>query len=1126
MSKSRSKSIDSTSSSKEDEDESSVPSSVPSPVPSPVPEVGNFIDFSQYTADDLEKMIEGEGALSYDAACVRKKSNWGKTSGVYVFDTENFSAETLRNDMPEYSPKLHALIENINALDTADKKKHGKTFKHFLFSDLKSSSSGAKLLTSALIANGIQLGYTAKPKKQNNANKKNKGYEKIELLPEAKGSSKDTVFLLTSTTVYDQNITVAMKKTLLSKFNQRPENIHGELARFIVMDSGFKEGIDLFDIKYIHIFEPSVVPADQKQVIGRGTRTCGQKGLAFHPTKGWPLHVFVYDLSIPEPLQGSLLGAKTTMELYMKAMNLDIRLSHFANELEKVSVLGAVDYELNKTIHSFSISGDSAGPDTENVYGGERVGKQGGAKRKLVIRKDEPMIIVNNELALVLRRPNHEDMTKQIRQDFSQYTWKDIKMENLCESESKSKSENKTKGGQRSQSMQYTPTQDFIRNYFTPTNPVKGMLLWHGTGTGKTCCAIATTASFEREGYTILWVTRTTLKQDIWKNMFDQVCNERIADDMEYRGLTIPDEQAKRMKLLSKSWRIRPMSYKQFSNLVAQKNALYKTLVKINGEADPLRKTLLIIDEAHKLYGGADLSSIERPDMDALRRAITNSYEISGRDSVKLLLMTATPITVNPMELIQLVNLCKPMREKMPEDFSNFSEAYLDEEGKFTEDGRTRYLDDIAGHISYLNREKDARQFAQPILQHIHVPVIRDIESAKRFDNKLVRSYLNSEIGDLKSQVLEKNKELQTELDEVVVKEFDYLYDVCENYDGDKRAMKQCKQTVKENIRELVAEAKSLVQSIRDDIKEIRGKIRNRALFKKDTMAKIKENMDTYEDDYVRYKGTLFSTLKDKCSIKINGQSPLAEQVKQHDAIIKYDEQIRKYNQDIENLQLRLKQNMEIYKQRITFLKGILKKDLSDLERSVIKSTVQDERKKYKKLTKATRKDILAATADIRKSIKSVTKKRKVLYNKIKKTVRARVKLERKEEKSVERAEKKLRKTLRKQGDYADKIKDAKLNILVDKYKDRIDEQLEKGLAESAQKVLDIETKKKEEKERRNTKKAEEKEKAKAMKKEARATKKAEKEKAKAEEKEKAKAEKKALREREKEARKTKKITP
>jgi len=94
----------------------------------------------------------------------------------------------------------------------------------------------------------------------------------------------------------------------------------------------------------------------------------------------------------------------------------------------------------------------------------------------------------------------------------------------------------------------------------------------------------------------------------------------------------------------------------------------------------------LIIDEAHKLYGGGDLSSIERPDMNELERALTNSYEISGRDSVKLLLMTATPMTLDPMELIKLINLCKPMNEKMPGDFATFSDAYLDADGKFTDE--------------------------------------------------------------------------------------------------------------------------------------------------------------------------------------------------------------------------------------------------------------------------------------------------------------------------------------------------------------------------------------------------------------------------------------------------------
>ena len=67
---------------------------------------------------------------------------------------------------------------------------------------------------------------------------------------------------------------------------------------------------------------------------------------------------------------------------------------------------------------------------------------------------------------------------------------------------------------------------------------------------------------------------------------------------------------------------------------------------------------LVIIDEAHKLYGG-DLKSIEKPDTDIMEKLIRNSYKKSGANSCKLLLMTATPVTNNPLELFSLTNLFK-----------------------------------------------------------------------------------------------------------------------------------------------------------------------------------------------------------------------------------------------------------------------------------------------------------------------------------------------------------------------------------------------------------------------------------------------------------------------------------
>jgi hypothetical protein len=181
-------------------------------------------------------------------------------------------------------------------------------------------------------------------------------YGKIEFLDtQVLNLSKgNNFYLLSSVSVYEQPITVAMKKNILKKFNERPSNIYGDHARIIIMDSGFKEGIDLFDIKYVHIFEPQTTIADQKQVIGRGTRTCGQKGLQFHPTQGWPLHVFIYDITIPEPMKPMMLGAATAFELYLNALGIDLRLFTFQSDLERTTIIGSVDYELNQAIHSFS----------------------------------------------------------------------------------------------------------------------------------------------------------------------------------------------------------------------------------------------------------------------------------------------------------------------------------------------------------------------------------------------------------------------------------------------------------------------------------------------------------------------------------------------------------------------------------------------------------------------------------------------------------------------------------------------------------------------------------------------------------------------------------------------------
>ena len=1426
------------------------------------------------SVDDLEKLLTEESVIKYNHTCVRKKSNISKSYPKYRFDSLNFAPDELLNDIPNVSPKLKKLLDTIEKLDKRDKEKDGVLYKHFIFSDLKSSSAGAKLLASAMIATGYTLGYDAPKNKNAVANKrsankrsdnkrreegeeidndsesasededefeggaKQKNYGKIALLDDAalKKTKNNNFLLLASSGVFEQPIGVGLKRDMLNKFNQRPENIHGEHARFMVMDSGFKEGIDLFDIKYIHMFEPSIFMSDQKQVIGRGTRTCGQKGLNFHPTRGWPLHVFVYDLEIPEKFRASFIDTKSAIDLYLKAMNLDVRLLHFAHDLEQITVVGSVDYDLNKNVHSFSIPNDDneegLAEGSEFVYGGDEDeggdSLEGGAHRKFIIRKDLAPIIVPSKKGkkvkkgeptidlpngVLIRKPmesnmGHKEMRDYIQENFSQYEWDKVKMENKC---------GEVQKGGAGDVITYSPTQDFIRHYFTPESPVKGMLLWNSVGTGKchakdtpilmydgsikmvqdiqvgevlmgddstprtvlslaqgqdelydinpikgdkytvnsehilclkptrlgvrfvkkqknlpytapyisnktgkvvaksfatkeeantfldeihsgpnvleipvcdylklsksskkelkgyrsgvhfaskpvdfdpyiigfwlgdgskrdpvistqdskvlhylfqelpkqnlslnyqsgydyrvssaiskgenkmlkalqsynlinnkhipmaykvndmnvrlqilaglidsdghndnngyeiiqknkqlaedilflarslgfaaymkecekscmykgekktgtycrifisgdlsivpvkidrkriggrlqkknvlvtgidvksigrgdyygftldgnnryllgdftvthnTCTAIAAaTSTFEREGYTILWVTRSTLKSDIWKNMFEQVCNDDIRDKLINTGLKIPVDNQKRMKLVSKAWRIRPMSYKQFSNLVEKANSFYKTLVQINGKEDPLRKTLLIIDEAHKLYGGGDDSNAERPNMPELHKAIMSSYQISGKDSIKLLLMTATPITKDPMELIKLINLCKPPEKQMPTTFDEFSESYLNDEGKFTQVGKTRYLDEIAGYVSYLNREKDARQFSQPILHNVLVPIVKDTETLEKFDKKYVRQYLDSNVGELKQQIKDKMVTIDTDLTDLDKNRFNSLYDKCENLE--EKPKKACERVVRENIRLLIAEVKGHTSKIKDEIKEMKEELKNKNLFKKEKLGEIRDNIESYENEYNKYKSSVYYTIRNECGKTIKSMADLKKALAENPDIIAYDHTLEQLNLRILELNGGLQQSIENNKKRIAHLRRLLRTNLSELEASVIRLTIRDDRKSMAKIIKEQRKEKTKSVKIISKKVSETKKMREKTFKSLRKTLKKRLSDEKKLEKSLKRAEIKSRKALRKEGMAEEEIQHELLKELTDKYSKQITDALD-----------------------------------------------------------------------------------
>ena len=818
-------------------------------------------------------------------SCMRKTANFGKILNHHKFDKQSFNQKQFLDDVAEASPKIIQLMKNIENLDSLDQKNHGKKFKHFIFSDVKEGGYGAKILASAFMAAGFHNVVKARkiPKVQ-----------KLKLYIDSKDGTDKNFGLLCSNAIYGSTFNEKVKKELLTLFNSRPDNIFGKKIRFIIFDSGFKEGIDLFDVKYVHIFEPSMTIADLKQTVGRATRTCGQKGLEFQDGKGWPLYVYNYYLTVPDITADTFASTKFLTynitdpkndededilifrdieklnDATMLYSEFDKAMNNLSKQLFELAGKLSVDFSLTKNMHNiddlneqymekdFYLTGGSkdvfkklnknskyfkidfinckgkCGNRTSNdvpvsLDFMKRVYKKYGHSNKYLPKTNQRKALcdymisnenycqqLNNEWSLryayvpeiiekktkknikdnlddldldggddepidadynlvdyegkkesSVKTPLNNPMIPNTKLSFiamrnfiktkynsKDYIWEPLSIENKCI----------PKPGEKppaAHEIELNPTQKFITNYFCPQSPYKGMLLWHSVGTGKTCTGVATASmSFEKEGYSILWVTRTTLKSDVWKNIFDQICHAVLKEEVKL-GLTLPENLSKRKKFLSKNW-LEPISYKQFSNLLLGKNKNYEILKKRNGATDVLKKTLIIIDEAHKLYGG-DLKANERPNTNIMEKLIMNSYKKSGKDSCKLLLMTATPITNNPLELFSLTNLFVTNEsEKITTDKDEFKKQYMTSANILSENGVKNLANKLSGYISYLNREKDPTQFAQPIM--INVPVLMN-----HIDDDNIRQfvYLKKQLAKVDQSVLEQIKILKDKIKEL-----------------------------------------------------------------------------------------------------------------------------------------------------------------------------------------------------------------------------------------------------------------------------------------------------------------------------------------------------------------------
>jgi len=172
--------------------------------------------------DDYEEYIKKMNART--ANCIRNVANFSRVQSFHLLDKGNYNPSMLMLYLKEAAPKIEALFEKIEALDKQDYAKEGKLYKHMIFTDIKNSAYGAKLLASTMHAKGFTPafhvqgpGFTLHPEET--------------LLKTQSGNFG----LLMSKNVFDRSMNTKFKKAQLELFNRRPDNVHGDRVLIYLM---------------------------------------------------------------------------------------------------------------------------------------------------------------------------------------------------------------------------------------------------------------------------------------------------------------------------------------------------------------------------------------------------------------------------------------------------------------------------------------------------------------------------------------------------------------------------------------------------------------------------------------------------------------------------------------------------------------------------------------------------------------------------------------------------------------------------------------------------------------------------------------------------------------------------
>ena len=260
------------------------------------------------------------------------------------------------------------------------------------------------------------------------------------------------------------------------------------------------------------------------------------------------------------------------------------------------------------------------------------------------------------------------------------------------------------------------PHQIFLKNYISPDTPYNGILIFHGTGVGKTCSAISIAEGFKKTLKNInkKILILSSLRDNFLKELYDhnkEYLKSNPEDIVQCTGkayelgdesiyLSKQQKENEILKLKKSYYQFFP--YGKFANYVIketggweghEKNMTDKIRRFISSEFD---NRVIIIDEIQNIK-----TDIRKGTPRAIQ-PILESIIKYGRN-IKLILMSATPMFDRPDEIIYYINLLllNDGREKIQKN-----EIFNYKDGSLLPDADKKLRNIFKGYISYIRAEK------------------------------------------------------------------------------------------------------------------------------------------------------------------------------------------------------------------------------------------------------------------------------------------------------------------------------------------------------------------------------------------------------------------------------------